>query len=95
MHHQGWSVEVRYSRSPDAYAPFLLPLAERARVQAEIGDDPYVTLTEAVIADRIWYGRAVDTKQGLTEYVSPDIKDARAVSNAQAEFMELFKELFA
>lgn len=69
--------------------------AERARVQAEIGDDPYVTLTEAVIADRIWYGRAVDTKQGLTEYVSPDIKDARAVSNAQAEFMELFKELFA
>lgn len=69
--------------------------AERARVQAEIGDDPYVTLTKAVIADRIWYGRAVDMKQGLTEYVSPDIKDARAVSNAQAEFMELFKELFA
>jgi chromosome partitioning protein len=69
--------------------------AERDRVLAEIGSDPYVTLANTVIADRIWYGRAVDMKVGLTEYVSPEPKDARHVNIAKAEFLELFKELFA
>lgn len=69
--------------------------AERDRIKAEIGEDPFVSLTESIISDRIWYGRAIDVKQGLMEYVSPDAKDARNVNSAKIEFMKLFKELFA
>lgn len=68
--------------------------AERERVQIEIGDDPYVTLTKSVIADRIWYGRAVDMKQGLTEFVGSNPKEIRQVEQAQKEFLELFEEIF-
>lgn len=67
--------------------------AEVQRAFAEIKAYDVVTPAQTYIADRIWYGRAVDAKLGLTEYVSPEPKDTRLVNLAKDEFVELLKEI--
>lgn len=67
--------------------------AEVKRAFDEIKAYDIVTPAETYISDRIWYGRAVDAKQGLTEYESPEPKDIRLVNMAKTEFMNLLKEI--
>ena len=67
--------------------------AEIRRALTEIADYDIVKPLKTSIADRIWYGRAVDAKVGLTEYESPDPKDRRYVELAQKEFLSMLGEI--
>lgn len=67
--------------------------AEVKRAFEEIKAYDIVTPAQTYISDRIWYGRAVDAKQGLTEYESPEPKDTRLVNMAKDEFKDLLKEI--
>ncbi|MFU9046393.1 division plane positioning ATPase MipZ [Acinetobacter tibetensis] len=67
--------------------------AEIRRALTEIADYDIVKPLKTSIADRIWYGRAVDAKVGLTEYQSPDPKDRRYVELAQKEFLAMLEEI--
>lgn len=67
--------------------------AEIQRALAEIADYDAVKPLKTSIADRIWYGRAIDAKVGLTEYVSPDPKDFRLVEMAKKEFLAMLEEI--
>ena len=67
--------------------------AEVKRAFEEIKAYDVVTPAKTYISDRIWYGRAVDAKQGLTEYESPEPKDTRLVNMAKEEFKALLKEI--
>lgn len=67
--------------------------AEIQRALKEIADYDIVQPLKTSIADRVWYGRAVDAKLGLTEYTSPEPKDRRYVELAQNEFLQLLEEI--
>lgn len=67
--------------------------AEIKRALSEIANYEVVKPLKTSIADRIWYGRAVDAKLGLTEYSSPEPKDRRYVELAQNEFLQLLEEI--
>lgn len=67
--------------------------AEIKRAFTEIANYDIVKPLKTSISERIWYGRAVDAKVGLTEYESPEPKDRRLVENAQEEFLNMLKEI--
>ena len=67
--------------------------AEAKRAFDEIKSYDVITPAKSYISDRIWYGRAIDARLGLTEYESPEHKDKRLVDMAKNESKQLIEEI--